>query len=712
MLCCTGLLNDINNFERYYNLIRRHIFCHFLLLCFPVHVLFAGGSLKKAYKSLQESDYFLARKTFYSIVKKKDDPYAYYGLSIIFSRNDNPFFNSDSAAKYANRSFSAFRKKPVVAEFFGFRIESDAILALCDSIASRQFKIISKKPTVPQLNYFLSIHYLAPEGLLFKAVNQRDDLEMNHVISKSQSDTTLLFILSHPQSSFLEEAKLLYQRQLFDEFTKSGKANAYKKFISLYPSNIMIKDAYENLFRIYRDQNDLNGLSDFVKLYPNAPQVNEAWKLLFSLAVKNFSNKELEKFLKEYPEFPFRNSIKKELELNKLVLFPCEDDELYGYIDTSGKYIIKPLYDAAGNFSEGLAVVNRNDSVYFINKENKNPFNEYFSDAYEFKNGIAAVKKNLKWFFINRQGQINSKFFEEINELSWGVYVVKQSGKYGAANQLGQIIIEPRFQKLGDFVNDYAYYTENGKYGFVSKSGTVQKAVYDWISDISDGTAIVKLGGQYGIINSYGYNVLEPEFDLILRGNAGTFVVVKNGLYGFYSNAGCFLTQISFDFQKEKSADYYTNGAAFRLIKKNSQTLMDSNGKMFSDFDIYEEINFVSNGLMRIKKNKKYGYADRKLSIVIPFKYQQARDFIDSTAIVQLKDKNIVINISGKEIFSTEEKLEKISRRFFLEGEDEEYSIINNKGQRIVSNVKKLQRIDRRTFILTLDNGEIKLLGE
>jgi hypothetical protein len=474
----------------------------------------------------------------------------------------------------------------------------------------------------------------------------------------------------------------------------------------------MINGALEKLYNIYRERSDAEGLKSFVRNYPNAPQINEAWKLLFSLSVKSFSNSELEKFLNEHPSFPFKNSILKELHLNNIHLYPYQREDFFGYIDTLGKISIQPVYDAVSDFSEGLAVVNRNDSVFYINKENENPFGQFFSDAYPFRNGLAPVKKNNKWIFINRQGQPTGQDYDEVAELSNEVYVVRKNGKYGAVDHFGQMLIEPRYDKLGDFKNGYAYYIENGKYGFVSKNGFVQKAEFEWISDFDERNfAIVKQNNGYGIINSQGAKILDPAYDLVLKAPKNIFIVVKNSLYGFFSGEGCYLTQMSYDFMKEKPADFYTNGNILKLIKKNEQALMDRNGRLSVDFGTFDEIGFASDGLIRVKKKNKFGYTDRKLSMIIPAKFDKAGDFSDSLAIVLLKDKNMLINTSGKEVFQTAGSIEKISAHYYLVEEGQK-DLLNNKGEKVFMNIKSTQKIAPHTLAVTLNNNEIRLLKD
>jgi hypothetical protein len=669
-----------------------------------------AGPVKPGFKALSIYDYFLAKKYFYKANKKKADACASFGLAIIYGRNDNPFHNTDSASKYAALSYNAFIMKPLRQQLSGFIIDSLSILSLCDTIAWKNWNRIKKSASRADLEHFLETNYLANKLLREQAIYKRDELDYNDVLSANQSIATEEFLRTHPESAFFSEAQLLKQRQLYNEQTKHGTAAEFITFIGNHPGNAMLNAAYENLYTIYKATSDVKGLNSFVTSYPNAPQYNEAWKLLFSLTVKSFSNSELEKFLVEYPSFPFKESILKELQLNKLTLYPYEKDDLYGFIDTTGKLVVKNEYDAVTPFSEGLSVVNKNDTVFYVNKENMNSFNQFFTDALPFKNGIAAAKHGSKWGFINRQGQLISGNYDEINELSDNCYVVKLNNKYGAIDHTGQVLIEPRFQKLGDFKNGFAYYIENGKYGFVSKSGFIHQPQFEWISDFSEhNVAIFKQDNLFGLVNTNGNIILSPTAELIVKAPKNIFIIVKGGLYGFYNASGCYITQVMFDYQKEKPAEYYTNGSVFKLIKKNEQGLVDANGKVSLDFGTYEEMNFASNGLIRVKKKNKYGYVDRKLSLIIPYKYQDASDFNDSLAIVELKEEFILLNIQGKEVYRSGERIKKLSKHYYLSGEDKT-DVINNKGEKIWSGVENIQKISENLYVLTLADNNVKLL--
>lgn len=690
---------------------KRYIFIVFLFISFVIKP--CNSKLDKGFEALRLFDYFNAKIFFYQINKKKINSFSCYGLATLFSRSNNPFFNNDSALKYANLSYNLFDVKSQSYFFLNFEINQKSIVLMIDSLATRNLINIKKQNNLQLFDVFLKNNYLANEKILTEAVFLRDQIEFNELIKQNNIDSTNEFMISHPLSEFYSNSFLLREKQIFEQKTSDKTSESYLTFIQNYPTNSFKNNAFENLFKIYKADSDLKGLYYFIKNFPNATQNLEACKLLFNLSVKIFSQTELNKFLLDYPDFPQKETIFKELELNKLILYPYQVDGLYGFIDSKLNICIRPIYDVVSLFYEGYATVIKNDSAFFINKLNENIYGKYYSEAFVFRNGIAPVKIDTQWYFINRQHLKVSKYYTQINEISDDVYVVKLNEKYGALNQFGESLIEPKFEFLGDFKNGLSIFIDNGKYGFVSKSGFIYQAQFDWISDFnSDRVAIFRINNKFGLINSEGKILLESKYDQILTASNSIYLPIVKDFYGFYSSKNCFLTSISFRYIKEKPVQYYTNGFVFKLIKKNQEALMDENGSLIIKFGEYDEFNFLANELMRVRKDTKYGYLNKQNQIALPFIYDKATDFMDSLATVKINDTYFLINNFGEIIYSSQSMINKFSTHYFQVNISDKISILNSKGQLIFNNVSNIQKVNANLFIITKLNSQLIFLSD
>lgn len=676
-----------------------------------------GSRIAEAFEALSIHDYFKARKLFYSVNKKKYDSRACFGLAIIFNRNNNPFYNTDSATKYIHISLNCLDAKSPNPPLAGFSADKEHITQLLDSIAFKQLKVCLLENSIKAYDDFLTKNYLASSKYKSAAIANRDELEYNRILEINQSDTTLLFIQQHPLSTLKEEAFKLRERQIFAEVTKDGTEESYIDFISRYPTNSNLNNAYDALLELYKASKNENGIEAFIKNYPNAHHRTEAWQLLFTISVKTFTKEELENFITTYPDFPFRNSILKEMQLHDLILIPVEINDRVGFVDTSGKIRIKPTYDEVSDFTEGLSIVHKGDSIFYVNKENENTIGRIFTDALPFHNGLAPVKVNDKWFLIDRLGEIKSEAFDEINEMSEDLYIVKQNKFYCAIDEYGQKIQPCKFDKLGDFKNGCAYYQSENKFGFVTKTGYVHKPEFEWISDFTPNKiGVFKIHNKFGLVLATGKILLEAKYDLIQSLPDNLYVLVLNNMYGYYSGNGCFLTELNYDYEKERSVNSYAKAPYLKLVRKpssparpRSEALMDLNGKLVIDFNAYQEIGLPSNGLIRIKKNNKFGYVDKKLAISIAPKYLSATDFEDSVAIVSTKKGFQLINTKGETLIDSEHKIEKASKGYYLLETDEGNLISDRKGQQLFSNITSYE-LYNKYLIIYLDNGEIKIV--
>lgn len=101
-------------------------------------------------------------------------------------------------------------------------------------------------------------------------------------------------------------------------------------------------------------------------------------------------------------------------ELNQTTVFSDElsemynpENELYGYIDLKGNWVIDAIFSKTLRFTEGLAAVNRDyrESSGFINKSGEIVIPEKFSNALPFHNGLASVQEKGKRGYINKTGE-------------------------------------------------------------------------------------------------------------------------------------------------------------------------------------------------------------------------------------------------------------------------------------------------------------------
>lgn len=136
-----------------------------------------------------------------------------------------------------------------------------------------------------------------------------------------------------------------------------------------------------------------------------------------------------------------------------------EGDELRGFIDSTGKYIIEPKFSNCGIFSEGLAdVVFPDGDNGYIDKDGNVIVKSKFLLAYPFSEGLALVNIDINWDnscgYIDKTGNyVIEPQFIFANSFSEGLALVKIEEKgWGFIDKTGKFVIGPvEYASFGRF---------------------------------------------------------------------------------------------------------------------------------------------------------------------------------------------------------------------------------------------------------------------
>lgn len=81
--------------------------------------------------------------------------------------------------------------------------------------------------------------------------------------------------------------------------------------------------------------------------------------------------------------------------------------DLFGYVDTTGVWIIESKFKSTQRFTDGVAAVKSIDTkgCGYIDKKGQIVIPEKFKIALPFKNGLAQVQLNKQKAYINKLGE-------------------------------------------------------------------------------------------------------------------------------------------------------------------------------------------------------------------------------------------------------------------------------------------------------------------
>jgi hypothetical protein len=141
------------------------------------------------------------------------------------------------------------------------------------------------------------------------------------------------------------------------------------------------------------------------------------------------------------------------------------DSDLWGYVDTTGTFAVEPQYDRAFDFSNGRAVVEKNDSFGYIDRTGTFVIEPQFDGARRSGNDRAPVLTggfvDGSWGYISRSGgMVIEPQYEEALPFSENRAAVNvsdgMSDEYGFTNPSGDMVIKPEYDAARSFSNGLA----------------------------------------------------------------------------------------------------------------------------------------------------------------------------------------------------------------------------------------------------------------
>lgn len=237
-------------------------------------------------------------------------------------------------------------------------------------------------------------------------------------------------------------------------------------------------------------------------------------------------------------------------------------DDKWGYVDKRGVEVIPPRYRKARKFSNGIAVVTKdnNHTVYIdktgriiLEKTNNRIFSwdndgfplsrNEFKWASDFHDGWARVECYSSGItgFIDRDGIFHRMAYDNFGNFQEGLawFCVNNYKKCGFIDTRLQVAIDARFDGVESFHDGLAAARQGEKWGYVDKSGQwVIPCQYDKALPFQEKFAAVFIDNKYGYIDRSGNMVIQPRFSNVQPFSEGFAAVEENGKWGFIDKTG------------------------------------------------------------------------------------------------------------------------------------------------------------------------------
>jgi WG containing repeat len=250
------------------------------------------------------------------------------------------------------------------------------------------------------------------------------------------------------------------------------------------------------------------------------------------------------------------------------------DEKKWGIIDTKGHWMVKPRFYVTGALSEGWVSVKEDRFYKFIGKDGKVLVGG-FDGAKDFSEGLAPIIVGAKWGYLDLLGNIAIEpRYEYVGPFVDGVADVELDGqtsyihkdgttflslpagirgvsivdgraviwrgeKYGISDEIGNIIVSPKYGDIKEFSEGLAAFRTGIWWGYLDRDGIVSiMPVYDRVGSFADGLAPAKDDRKWGYIDKTGAWYIQPVYDDANSFHGGIALVELNGESFFIDTSG------------------------------------------------------------------------------------------------------------------------------------------------------------------------------
>lgn len=336
-------------------------------------------------------------------------------------------------------------------------------------------------------------------------------------------------------------------------------------------------------------------------------------------------------------------------------------DDKCGCVDKTGKVVIPLNYDYIDIFSEGLAIARKNDKFGFIDRSGNEVVPFIYDYPASFKEGMAMVERANKKGFVDKTGkEVVPLIYDVADYFHEGLARVAKNGQdghpahFGFVDKEGKEVIPLTYSFAWDFNeglasvskklpsegnSDYPY-QYNVKFGFIDKTGKeIIPFVYDYAGSFSDGFARMGKQDKRGFVDKAGNEVfISNSYDGLYDVHKGLAEVQAKDIdkRGFVDTTGKEVIKPAY-----YVVSLFIEGLSC-VYEKGKGGYIDKTGKEVIPL-IYDFAGDFSEGLSSVGKDRKYGFIDRAGNEVIPFIFEYAQDFSEGLAWVKKDGKWSII---------------------------------------------------------------------
>lgn len=255
------------------------------------------------------------------------------------------------------------------------------------------------------------------------------------------------------------------------------------------------------------------------------------------------------------------------------------------------------------------------------------------------RNYLILQNTDLKSGVLNKKLDTIIPFEYDLIYSEYDLFVVEKNNFYGLLNNKRQVVLPINYKFISisnnRFLNGFTYEKSDGIFGYINEKGKhiISNSPYE-IDILSKKYFVAKVGEENYIVNKKLKKVYQTPIDFTSNGSERYSVFYIRQKEGYLVGL--------FDLKKGKEG-LAPNYKRITLNSKNGLVIVENkngcyllNNKFQTISNSYEKMNFSKDqsSLIKVYKNKKYGFLNLDGSVAIDLIFDEAESFSEGLAAV------------------------------------------------------------------------------
>ncbi len=337
----------------------------------------------------------------------------------------------------------------------------------------------------------------------------------------------------------------------------------------------------------------------------------------------------------------------------------------YGLLDEHNRIMLPLQWSSLQEIKPSVFLAGQKNKLGVIEADGKIILSIVYDSLQPTPSGYRVFEKSEGWQLTNASGEIvTQKKYESLTRFNGSTWVARSRGFYGVVNTKGEEFIHCVFDSIGDRSANYVAVKFKNQYGIIDHRENwivaPQPFPIHFVNDLcylvreKDNSFLKSLDGK--VISFTPYRV---QFEA-----THWIEVLPDGRQNKFDYSGMRYVPMSF-----ASAEAYTTTPAreFQLsegmlgIRRDDKYgFVDARGSLVI-VNRYDSVADFHEGLAPVKLIGKWGFLNKQDQLVIQPNYESVSPFYNGFAIVKRNGKTGVINLAGKPVLDV--KYESIARQ-------------------------------------------------